>query len=133
MVGQWTEKEVCQPYPYVDAPGNPYTFMEACGWSSKGRWADAMLNYALVMEIDRTPAEGSIFAIGGSPSYDLALRHMPQFGKMGLWLAFLAWLYANLYSEGRGPGQIALEDLPALLDLSDAASVSESNKEARMH
>lgn len=121
MVGQWDDEEAARPYPSHDVFHDNIAFLDACGWGSRDRWAGACLDYALVMEVNGSPVEGSVFGIGGDPVYDLNKRQMPRH-LVAMWVAFLTWLYDNLYSAGRGRGQTALADLPTLLDLSDAAT-----------
>ncbi len=131
MVGQWDEQEAARPYPEHPVYEGHVSFLEACGWAGRDRWAGALLDFALVMEVNGSPVEGSVFAIGGDPTYDLNKRQMPRH-LVAMWVAFLTWLYANLYSAGRGPGSLALADLPALLDLSDAATTVDIGKGERM-
>lgn len=129
MVGQWDAEEIART-----DPDSRYSllFLEACGWGSAERWTTTQTDYALVMEVNRQPVEGSIFGIGGDPIYDLTEREMPRFGLGRMWVAFLTWLYANLYSDGRGPGQTSLADLPALIDLDAALPSNAARKEALM-
>ena len=123
MVAQWTAEEVGRAYP-LGQIGEWVGFLESCGWGFREVRADACHTFALVMNVNGSPVEGSVFGIGGDPVYDLNKRAMPKHGLAAMWVAFLTWLYANLYSAGRGSGKLALDQLPALLDLSDVATTA---------